>query len=414
MKKRIIIISISAFVMVSLCISVFAAFIFNKNIDGDATTGKIEIKEKFLYSYADPTYNSMRVDSVCNVEGIEYTILKTYANPSETVFQSGTTYFVKGTYTRASITIGGSVEASTYYEDKDGEFNLTLDLTFQSGKTYYIKSSDDGYTVTSTVSVGSSIPSGKYFVEKISYDSISKISSITNKAGQKLEFSIDESTKKIITVNDTCIITCSIDSSLGLQGATITSSISEDYYAVITADKSGIVVLDKAKESEKSKIDNSTTVICSATINKNDNSNIYLNQLGFGFSFTNDIPVYVRIHIQDAWILTRQYSSNKKETYSVKDQISGASPFAINDEEWFYNVAENTAYLKTIVSASEVENGKLVTSTYSFNVNPAYYYTPSKIAAYREFMDVQVSFTVDIVQANRAYKIWGVDPSTLK
>lgn len=156
-------------------------------------------------------------------------------------------------------------------------------------------------------------------------------------------------------------------------------------------------------------------MICSATANKNDTKNIYLNQLGFGFSFTNDIPVYVRIHFQDAWILTKQYSSNKKETYSMKDKISGASPFAINDTDWYYNAAENTAYLRTIVNSSKNDSsGNLIANYYEFDVNPAYFYTPSKIVAYKEYMDVQVSFTVDIVQANRAYEIWGVDPSELK
>lgn len=413
MKKRIMIISISAVFMIALCFSVFAAFMFKKNIDGEGNTGNIEIKDKLFYNYADSTSSDMRVDSVCNISGIEYITSKNYATPSEETFQSGTTYFVEGTYVRTSVTIGGSVPSSTYFEDKDGGFSYTLDSTFQSGKAYYTKTSDEGYTATSTVSIGNIIDKSKYFVETISCNGISKISSIIDKVGKSLKFSIDD-TKKIITVTDTCTLTCSINSNLGLESAIVTSSSSNAYYAVITADQTGIVVLDKNKEDEREELKDITTITCSATSNKNDSDNIYLNQLGFGFSFTNDIPVYVRIHIQDAWILTKQYSSNKKETYSVKDQISGASPFAISDDNWYYNAAENTAYLKTIVAASDVNNGELVASTYSFNVNPAYYYTPSKITAYKEFMDVQVSFTVDIVQANRAYAIWGVDPSTLK
>lgn len=376
MKKRIMIISISAFVMVALCVSVFAAFMFNKKISGeDNTTGDIKIVSKSFYNYAYSSNDSMRVDSICKIDGIEFATTKKYETPTEEVFQSG--------------------------------------------KTYYVQNEENEYIAATDISIGSTIDKTKYYVEVISYEGISKITSVIGKDGNTLKSEID-STKKIVVIkesNDTganiCTITCAIDSTNGLTAATIDK---DGYYAVISADKTGIVVLDKSQKSNRATIEQSTnTVTCSATVNKNDTGNIYLNQLGFGFSFTNDIPVYVRIHFQDAWILTKQYSSNKKETYSMKDKISGTSPFAINDDDWYYNAAENTAYLRTIVNSSKNDaDGNLIANNYEFDVNPAYFYTPSKIVAYREYMDVQVSFTVDIVQANRAYEIWGVDPSELK
>lgn len=376
MKKRIMIISISAFVMVALCVSVFAAFMFNKKISGeDNTTGDIKIVSKSFYNYAYSSNDSMRVDSICKIDGIEFATTKKYETPTEEVFQSG--------------------------------------------KTYYVQNEENEYIAATDISIGSTIDKTKYYVEVISYEGISKITSVIGKDGNTLKSEID-STKKIVVIkesNDTganiCTITCAIDSTNGLTAATIDK---DGYYAVISADKTGIVVLDKSQKSNRATIEQSTnTVTCSATVNKNDTGNIYLNQLGFGFSFTNDIPVYVRIHFQDAWILTKQYSSNKKETYSMKDKISGTSPFAISDDDWYYNAAENTAYLRTIVNSSKNDaDGNLIANNYEFDVNPAYFYTPSKIVAYREYMDVQVSFTVDIVQANRAYEIWGVDPSELK
>lgn len=376
MKKRIMIISISAFVMVALCVSVFAAFMFNKKISGENnTTGDIEIVSKSFYNYSYYSNDSMRVDSICKIDGIEFATTKKYETPTEEVFQSG--------------------------------------------KTYYVQNEENEYIAATDISIGSSIDKTKYYVEVISYVGISKITSVIDKNGNILKSEID-STQKIVDIkesNDTgkniCTVTCTIDPTNGLTSATIDI---DSYYAVISADKTGIVVLDKSQKSNRATIEQSTnTVTCSATVNKNDTKNIYLNQLGFGFSFTNDIPVYVRIHFQDAWILTKQYSSNKKETYSMKDKISGTSPFAINDDDWYYNAAENTAYLKTIVNSSANDaDGNLIANNYEFDVNPAYFYTPSKIVAYREYMDVQVSFTVDIVQANRAHEIWGVDPSELK
>lgn len=374
MKKRIMIISISAFVMVALCVSVFAAFMFNKKINGkDNTTGDIEIVSKSYYNYAYSNNDSMRVDSICKIDGIEFSTTKKYETPTEEVFQSG--------------------------------------------KTYYVKNEENEYIAATDISVGNTIDKTKYYVEVISYEEISKINSVIDKDGNTLKSEIDITKKIVVKANDTgkniCKITCTIDPTNGLNAATIDV---DNYYAVISADKTGIVVLDRSQKNKRNEINQSNnTVICSATANKNDTKNIYLNQLGFGFSFTNDIPVYVRIHFQDAWILTKQYSSNKKETYSMKDKISGASPFAINDTNWYYNAAENTAYLRTIVNSSKNDSsGNLIANYYEFDVNPAYFYTPSKIVAYKEYMDVQVSFTVDIVQANRAYEIWGVDPSELK
>lgn len=374
MKKRIMIISIAAFVMVALCVSVFAAFMFNKKINGkDNTTGDIEIVSKSYYNYAYSNNDSMRVDSICKIDGIEFVTTKKYETPTEEVFQSG--------------------------------------------KTYYVKNEENEYIAATDISVGNTIDKTKYYVEVISYEEISKINSVIDKDGNTLKSEIDSTKKIVVEANDTganiCKITCTIDPTNGLTAATIDV---DNYYAVISADKTGIVVLDRSQKNNRTEINQSNnTVICSATANKNDTKNIYLNQLGFGFSFTNDIPVYVRIHFQDAWILTKQYSSNKKETYSMKDKISGASPFAINDTDWYYNAAENTAYLRTIVNSSKNDSsGNLIANYYEFDVNPAYFYTPSKIVAYKEYMDVQVSFTVDIVQANRAYEIWGVDPSELK
>ena len=413
MKKKKLIILVSILTMSLLCCVVFAAFVFERVINGTANTGTIEIKNKYFYDYSYGS-SEMRVDSICKVNGIKYDTSITYSNPAETVFQSNKTYYVKGTYEKASITINEAITENTYYEDINGGFSFTTDNSFQSNKTYYIKTNDSGYTAVSSIVIGGEIAHDTYYVQNKSYDGISSITSIIDKNSKELNFSIDD-TKKIITVtsNSTniCIITCIINSSTGITSATLDN---ENYYAVVSRDKTELIILDKTLASNKTTIDSISTAYCSATKQKNNSENIYLNQLGFGFTFTNTIPVYVRIHIQDAWILTKQYSSNKKETYSIKDKISGDSPFAVNSNEWYYVASENTAYLKSIVNSSSIgETGELTPSYYSFMVNPAYFYTPNQIAAYTEYMDVQVSFTIDIVQANRAKEIWGIDPSKL-
>ena len=120
MKKRIMIISIAAFVMVALCVSVFAAFMFNKKINGkDNTTGDIEIVSKSYYNYAYSNNDSMRVDSICKIDGIEFATTKKYETPTEEVFQSGKTYYVKNEeneYIAATdISVGNTIDKTKYY-----------------------------------------------------------------------------------------------------------------------------------------------------------------------------------------------------------------------------------------------------------------------------------------------------------
>ena len=56
-------------------------------------------------------------------------------------------------------------------------------------------------------------------------------------------------------------------------------------------------------------------------------------------------------------------------------------------------------------------DGSFKSSTYTFNVNEAYFYNSSRTSAFIDYIDVDVSFTIDIVQANRAKALWKVDPS---
>ncbi len=177
----------------------------------------------------------------------------------------------------------------------------------------------------------------------------------------------------------------------------------------------GLTPLELLKERTQgtpAKIDAITTnsITCYATerkgYNDEDNSLIYLNQLGFEFSFTPQIDSYVRIHFEDAWISKKVYNNgSEKKSYITKDKLNGSkSPFDISNESWVYDENTNCAYLKTIATQA---NGM---QSYSFNIDSNYWYTqlnPSK--NFREQILVQISYVVDVVQANRAEAIWGVD-----
>ena len=170
-------------------------------------------------------------------------------------------------------------------------------------------------------------------------------------------------------------------------------------------------LLKKRTTGLPKKIDAKTanSITCYATERKgydDEKKLIYLNQLGFEFSFTPEVDSYVRIHFEDAWISKKVYNNgSEKKSYITKDKLEGSkSPFDVSDINWVYDEETNCVYLKAIAKPA---NGK---QSYSFNISSDYWYhqaTPSK--TFREQIMVQVSYVVDVVQANRAEAIWGVD-----
>ena len=75
---------------------------------------------------------------------------------------------------------------------------------------------------------------------------------------------------------------------------------------------------------------------------------------------------------------------------------------------WVYDAETNTQNYKQKISASSK------TQQFSFDLDDDYFYTFGEgdtIVNGHQSVMVQVSFTVDIIQANRAYKLWGYDPS---
>lgn len=412
MKKRIMIISISAFVMVALCVSVFAAFMFNKKINGkDNTTGDIEINDKWFVDYSDKDDYNLRTDTYYSLSSISLIESDSYNLTEDKKFQQTKTYYVEGTFEKATI-VSGSTIVGVYYEDSNGRYLQTTDITFLPGKIYYNKSSNNGYTATISVTIGNDITANTYY---------EKITSYTGVRGAQI-YSKNGYTVQIDTINNNNIdikngdikfdtLTLNFDSS-GIKSATSTIS---DAKVIVGNDGISLIVIDKSKvygTSTKITSDNKT-ITCSATKDKYTDDQIYLNQLGLEFEFTNTVAVYVRIHIQDAWILHRVYSSNSKETYSIKDQSQGNSLFYVEDGDWYYDSAENTVYMREMVNP-EKDNNSYKSKKYRFDVNQAYYYiSKNQASAYHEYVDVQVSFYVDIVQANRVKEKWGIDPSTL-
>ncbi len=160
------------------------------------------------------------------------------------------------------------------------------------------------------------------------------------------------------------------------------------------------------------------SVVCYATVKEGYNEEIaptteannrnyfYLKQLGFQIKFKTDIDVYIRIHFSDAWIRTKTYNGNAQDPeYVMRDHFDLDS----TDTNWVYDSKTNTQNYKQLIEATD-ENEERV---FTFNIDPNYYYAAEELVGGHQSIMVQVSFTVDIVQANRAYKLWGYEPTSL-
>lgn len=160
------------------------------------------------------------------------------------------------------------------------------------------------------------------------------------------------------------------------------------------------------------------TIKCYANERKNlyadDLGYQYLNQLGFKFSFKSTIDTYLKIEFNDSWATKKVYYSTGsiQETYILKDKNeSNQSPFSISSDEWIYDVSTNSAYYKYIIPATcdDINSETAEEKAFTFDIDSSYFYNLITNPSYREMIIVDVSYSVSIVQANRAEEKWEVD-----
>ncbi|RIA75426.1 hypothetical protein EI71_01514 [Anaeroplasma bactoclasticum] len=403
MKKiKYTIIYIAGLLVFSLSIvTVFAAFVFNQKIDSTANLGDIRILHKDFYDYSydktssDLNLAKLRKDTVAILDGITLKYTNSYSLTSDEIY----------------------IDGKNYYKYENEEYVL-------------LEPSSD--TQTKDYEVGDEIEGSVYENAKVysGINSISVCQYYSNSTFSNFIYSKSNEDKTLtFTINSVEItITVVVDSLNGIiTNATVATNNTNKHYRVkIDIDGLGMLVLDdditNTLTTGYTVVDASTAITCSASegkyytdlekANMQSNYHPYLSQLGLHFEFQAEMDVYVRIHIRDAWEKIKEYSTSSRETYTIKDQISGQSPFTVNDSDWYYDEGTNCIYLREMYHPEYV-NGVLQSRAYTFTVNEAYFYQVAVSTAYTEYVNVQVSFTVDIVQANRAKALWKVDPSQI-
>lgn len=383
MKKKIIF-SIVLVLLLTTTI-VFGAFKFVEVIYNTAKSADLEYSSN-LISYQDLSHNEYRTDMAYKVE----------------------------------------------FELKRGiKYIQTEDNTYKSNKTYYTKN-DDTYTAldSSSYTIGSAISSTLY-EQTTTYLGASTVNNIITKSEtlstDNYSVTTDSTTSLINTVtikvddSNNIVLSDIITNDEGLDSISVNNT--EKYRVIVDASKTSCLILDTTTSNPYKTIKDSTDatkdatkVTCRATnkVATEDSNAIYLNQLGIKVDITTKIACYVRINIEDAWIRTRQYATNVETKYIAKDQINGESPFKQTGNDYYYDAVNNTIYLKTVITPQLKEDGTYETRSFIFNVNEGYYYINSTNQfVYEDYIKVELTYHVDIVQANRVEAVWGLDPSKL-
>ena len=362
-------------VLVANIFIVYAAFRFSKTVEeDDSIIGGVEINSRSIVSYqqeytvpdSSAGFNAeffrkckLRTDSVCNVEGLRVT---KDANDNVKVSASRATAYNSKNAVVTAATIANDTKLQLTSTTTDASFDMVLSFTFNT------PANESPTIATATIDSG-----GSNYEVVVGMDGLSL-------------FIFDKTTGKKQITN-----TIDLDSSESDKIEAYASVRNKYYQKIYDAGGYGMP---------------------------------YLGQIALQFEITPEIPVYVRIHIQDQWESER-FTTDSESTKTIisKDKVDGKSPFAVADPNWYYDESKNIAYLKTVVTPSKyvstdtIPTGKAVgdykSITNTFDVSKGYFYNDTSSQARSTITKVKVSFTIDVVQANRVEALWGIDPTSL-
>ncbi len=203
---------------------------------------------------------------------------------------------------------------------------------------------------------------------------------------------------------------------------TIVLNSNQKYYSIYTYDDVNTFSIDESSSTFcPTNVNNDTYAIsngrirCYATKKTNNSyieNYIQLNQLGFKFTFTNTIDVYLRIRLEDSWISTKIYRNGTvrsqvitKDSNSIKNALSTLD--SSGNVNWIYDDYSGYIYYHAKI------DGNSSPKTLEIKFLEDYYYVLEQVSSYTENVVVVLGYEIDIVQANRAEKKWNVDLNSI-
>ena len=182
----------------------------------------------------------------------------------------------------------------------------------------------------------------------------------------------------------------------------IETLVNVDTNTSVSPTEKGVYKFNGLSESNYS---HALSVMSSLSKDKQDmlkNDNPYVENLTITISFTKrDIPGYLRVRINDEWIVTRQYLNFDKTSREIifKDQTS--SDLFELEEGWIYDAKTNYYYYTNLIEKGEGE----LSIPFLEQISA---YNPKTSSYYVEVCEVNLSISVQVVQANRYEALWGI------
>lgn len=353
MPKRKLIILIASIVLVLSIGTVFAAFLFSRVVSGDARTGNIYEIQKEIKSYATYKTKADAITAIGNPVNLD--VLTARDTTATVITETKNNEEVNA----ETITCLASKRKSSYYEEDD----LGLPYLNQIGLHVSFTTTIDSYARISFEDV---------WISKKRYQGSGSDVKETVIVKDQLNGTYEQIDNSKITPNNV--------GAYYLLTETRAYTYSENMYYY-------------TKE-----IINTKWYYKYAIVNSQ--------------SELDDDTYYTLTETKQTKYDTTEGSADLSKRFY---KFSAESPFEkINQDansKWYYDARTNVAYYKELININESERGKQ-TIDFGFDIAKDYFYQ-TKESSYDEIVKVQLSYHVEVVQANRCMAIWHIQPEEL-
>ena len=125
-----------------------------------------------------------------------------------------------------------------------------------------------------------------------------------------------------------------------------------------------------------------------------------ISNLNIDITLDAEIAGYMRVKLKDEWIVTRKYVNFDRVTTEIIFKDEESAQLYKLAENWVYDEKTNYFYYTNIIEKGESINIPFISSGTSYNPKTSSYYV--------ETCMVNITLSIQVVQANRYEAIWGI------
>lgn len=126
-----------------------------------------------------------------------------------------------------------------------------------------------------------------------------------------------------------------------------------------------------------------------------------IDSISLNISLDAEIPGYMRVKLQDEWIVTRKYINFDRESTEIIFKDQSTHQLYKLAPGWVYDNDTNFFYYYNLIEKSDGP----IDIPFIVSGDP---YAPKTSSYYVETCEVNISVSVQVVQANRFEALWGI------